>query len=171
MARRFDSCQLCHHDEKFREGRTHCAHCVAGKAKALGWAEVGGKKGKDKNAIKPDTAGKQSGGKGKSKGTGKGDDWKSAKESDAEKATAMYKELSTLRSEVAELRAKAKPLEPRKDTSTPASLNRRATSWATPGRLKRTLDFGEITRPSRLAESAIWRPVSTATSSHMVAVP
>jgi hypothetical protein len=57
------------------------------------------------------------------------------------------------------------------ETGMPASCNRWATCLATPGRLNITLDFSEMISPNFFALSARSRPVSTATSSHMAAVP
>jgi hypothetical protein len=103
-----DHCRICKHDGKFREGRTHCAHCGAGKGKALGFEALGKGGRVDSQSSKPKDK--------KPPGVASGKDQKDQKckgppksgtaASDAATVAAVYKELTALRAECAELRKK-----------------------------------------------------------------
>jgi hypothetical protein len=112
-----DVCRLCKHDGNFRDGRLRCAHCGAGKAKALGFVPLG-KGGRAESTGKgtekpPPTANKpgQQPAAGKPRERGKkgeqiadGRDQPVAAAADAATVAAVYKELRALRAENKELR-------------------------------------------------------------------
>jgi hypothetical protein len=117
-----ERCKICGHDGKFREGRSHCAHCGAGKAKALGQAPLGkgGRSGQpppEKPTTKPpakpretDRKGQQGKGEdGKQKPNKKAGDKKAEQAADAATVAAIYKELTALRAENKELRKLKQP--------------------------------------------------------------
>jgi hypothetical protein len=103
-----DFCQLCKHDGKFREGRTHCAHCGAGKAKALGLAPLG-KGGRSEHKVGKDRAKQTNKHRGKDEKGQVGHAKPGSAAADAATVAAVYKELTALRAECAELRKKQGP--------------------------------------------------------------